>query len=208
MPARVFVAIELPPATRDLMYRAAEAMCAVDPSWLHEKLVRAELMHVTVAFIGAVPDPALPVLLERLRPAAGRTRPFGLRLAGARAVPSPARASMVWATCDGDPGVAAALSATIAEAAGLTGEGRHFAAHATLARARRPRRVEAAALQAASSVLSDAGKEADRAVSVLSVTVFSSTLSSGGPTYERLAILPLGTMDGGAAPVDIEQVFV
>ena len=199
MPARVFVAIELPPATRDLMSRATEAICAVEPSWCDEKLVRAELMHMTVAFVGAVPDPSLSFLLERLRSAAGHTPAFGLRLAGVRAVPSLARASMVWATFDGDTGAAAALSEIIATAAGLAAEGRRFVAHATLARARRSRRVDAAAVHAASSVLLDAGKEADRAVSVLSATVFSSTLGSAGPTYERLAILPLGTTDDGAA---------
>jgi 2'-5' RNA ligase len=36
------------------------------------------------------------------------------------------------------------------------------------------------------------GKETDRSVSVRCVSLFSSTLEPGGPTYERLGTAPLG----------------
>lgn len=199
MPARVFVAMGLPQPTRDLMTRATERLLDADPSWRGEKPVAASLMHVTLVFIGAVPDASLPRLLDRLRTAVARAEPFLVRVSGARAVPSLERASMVWATFDGDVEAATSLATGVARAGDLPAEPRPFRLHATLLRARRPRRVERNAIEAASAVLSDTGKEADRTVSVRSVTVFSSTLGSAGPTYEPLAHLTFGNRDDDAA---------
>lgn len=199
MPARVFVAIELPPATRLLMTEAMRSFLSIEPSWRTEKPVAHGLLHVTLAFLGAVPDPLLEPLLERLGVAVKDMEPFEVRVAGARAVPSMRHASMLWATLDDASGLAASLSAIIAREAGLPAEGRAFRAHVTLARSRRPRAVGPRAIEAASTLLSDSGRLADRTVSVRSATVFSSTLRSAGPAYEPLALLAFGAIGGNAA---------
>lgn len=198
MPGRVFVAIELPEPARDLLDDALAAFLRAAPSWRDEKPVAARLFHVTLAFVGAVPDPALPALLERLRCAVRAFEPFALDVDGVRAVPSLHRATMVWASLAGDVDEAAVLADAVARAADLPDTDRRFRPHVTLARARRPRRVERDAIAAAQAALSDPGKETDRVVSVRSVTVFSSTLGNGGPVYEPLAVLPLA--GAGAGP--------
>jgi 2'-5' RNA ligase len=198
VPERVFVAIELPAAARALLAAATECVLGADPAWRDEKPVPAALLHVTLAFVGRVPDPEADAMLERLRAVAARVDPFTLSLSGVRAVPSAGRASMVWATLDGDGEQAASLAAGLAQAAGLDGLERPFRAHVTLARARRPRRSRPHAIEAASALLSEASKDADRIVSVRSVTVFSSTLGGAGPTYRSLARLVLAQPDGAA----------
>jgi 2'-5' RNA ligase len=198
VPGRVFVALELPEPARDLLDHTLAAFLAAAPSWNNEKPVDAGLFHVTLAFIGAMPDPALPALIERLDDAARAVGPFMLELDSVRAVPSRRRATMVWASLAGEVEDASRLAGAIERAAGLPESGRPFRPHVTLARARRPRRVHDGAITAAEATLSAAGRETDRIVSVRSVTVFSSTLGKSGPAYEPLAVLALG--EGAEAP--------
>jgi 2'-5' RNA ligase len=191
VPDRVFVAIDLDERTRASLAAATASVLRADPSWAGEKPVAPPLLHVTLAFIGTVPDAALDTLIGRLRRAAGTVDPFELRVDGVRAMPSARRATMVWATLD-DPGTRAGrLAATIADASGLPGARRPFRPHVTLIRARRPRRIAPATVGAAEHALSETGKEADRIVSVRSATVYSSTFGASGPTYAALATVHL-----------------
>jgi len=193
VPARVFVAIELPRETRQVISGAVETFLTLEPSWRGEKAVAPDLLHVTLAFLGTVPEASLAPLLERLPGALGPIAPFDLTLSGARAVPSRGHASMLWATLSGAEDDAAMLASSIRREAGVPLDGRPFRAHVTLARSRRPRPIRAGAVEACSLILSAAGKAPDRTVSVHSATVFSSTLGAAGPTYDRLAVLMLGT---------------
>ena len=193
MPARVFVAIEVPSGTRDLLCSAVDALVHAEPAWVGEKMVARDLLHVTLAFFGAVPDPDLPDVLRATADACACAAPFALRLSALRAVPSPRRSAMVWATLDGDVAAAGDLADALMAAARLDTCPRPFRPHVTLARARRPRPLAPASLAAAEVILSDPGKASDRFVSVRSVTVFSSTLGPGGPVYENLAELSLGS---------------
>jgi RNA 2',3'-cyclic 3'-phosphodiesterase len=208
MPGRVFVAIELPGPTRDVLAHATEELVAAAPGWAGEKPVAACLLHITLAFIGPVPDAAVDGLVGRLRDTVAGLEPFSLCISGIRAVPSAGRASMVWADITGDVDRAAALAAAVAAQAAPAPERRPFRPHVTLIRARRPRRIDPAAMAAAGDAVSASGKDPDRAVSVRSATVFSSTLGTGGPTYERLAVLDFRTREDGTGPIDIEHVFV
>jgi 2'-5' RNA ligase len=191
MPDRVFVAIDLDERTRASLAAATAAVLRADPSWAGEKPVAPLLLHVTIAFVGPVPDAALDALIGRLRRATGTVDPFELTADGVRAMPSASRANMVWATF-ADPGARAGrLATTIADAAGLPDAPHPFRPHVTLIRARRPRGIAPAAIAAAEHALSETGKEADRIVSVRSATVYSSTLGASGPTYAALATVYL-----------------
>jgi 2'-5' RNA ligase len=195
MPDRVFVAIDLREGTRASLADATAVLLQADPSWAGEKPVAPPLLHVTLAFIGPVPDAALGEFVERLHRAAGAIESFDLRIAAVRAMPSARRATMAWAALDDPCSGAALLAARVADAAGLPEGSRPFRPHVTLVRARRPHALAPAAIAAAGAVLSAPGKEADRTVSVPSVTVYSSTLGASGPTYSSLAKVLL--TDGG-----------
>lgn len=191
MPGRCFVAIDLPEPVVTSLTRASTAFLESSPQWAGEKWVAPELLHVTVAFFGTVPDPALPALIDGLARSCARHEPFGLRLSGGRAVPSRHHATMVWALLDGDVEAAASLQADIVEAAGCDADSRPYRPHITLVRSRRPRRVHGVVIDDLSKRLEAAGKGTDGCVSVRSVTVLASTLGATGPTYRALATIPL-----------------
>jgi len=190
VPGRVFVAIDPPDRTRELLTSCLDAFMEAAPRWRVEKPVGHHLLHVTLAFLGDVPDPALPALLGDLAAALAGAGPVELTVSGVRAVPSAGRATMLWATMEGAG--AAGLERLVRAGAGLPEPQRPFAPHITLARSRRPLRAPAHALDAARGALSDPGKTADRMVSVRSATVYSSTLGSSGPVYRQLGLLTFG----------------
>lgn len=197
MPDRVFVAIDPAPGTRRLLADARAAFVRADLAWADEKPVAERLMHLTLAFVGPVPDQALAAFLERVAAVTADVGPFCLRVSQVRAVPSARTASMVWACFDGECEAAADLSAALRRAAALPPDGRPFTAHLTLLRSRKPRRARNEALEGADRILADTGKAPDRFVSVRSITVYASTLHVDGPIYERIAGFPL---DPGGPP--------
>ncbi|WP_137293101.1 RNA 2',3'-cyclic phosphodiesterase [Nocardioides dongxiaopingii] len=107
----------------------------------------SEQLHVTLAFLAAVPDRALDGLVEGLATAASRRTPFEARIAGGGAFPDAARARVLWAGLD--LGAAAreeldrlAVGArSAANHAGVAPDGQRFRPHVTLARLGRPQEV-------------------------------------------------------------------
>lgn len=191
MPGRCFLALDLPEPCVGVLRRAADRLREAEPAWRREKWVAADLFHVTLAFLGPVPDGGLAALLDRLGDAGERHEPFTLRLSGARAVPSAGRAAMVWALLDGDVASASALRDEIAAASRCESDPRPYRPHVTLVRSRRPRSVDHNAVAMISSILEDSGKTPDGLVSVPSFTLFASTLGAAGPTYRTLGVVPL-----------------
>lgn len=100
--------------------------------------------HVTLAFMGAVPDRTLDDLSERLARAGRRRRPMQLRVQGGGAFPHPDRARVLYAGLSGSDEDFVELSrlATGARAAagkaGATVDGQRFHPHLTIARLGRP----------------------------------------------------------------------
>ncbi len=163
-----------------------------DPSWACEKWVPRENLHITSAFFGEVPSALVGVVADALARVASGAEPLELIAAGVRAVPSPGRATMLWAAYD-DPG---GMSERIARELRSAHEGlceevdtRPFRPHATLVRTRGPRAVPAAALGEAGALVATALAEP---MSVLHATLFESVLLPTGPVYRELMAVPLG----------------
>lgn len=189
MPDRCFVAAELPESALESIRRATGILRELAPGWRGEKWVASGLHHVTLAFLGAVPDAALDETLDRLRAAAALHAQLHLRLSGARAVPGTRHANMVWAAVEDSAAGGGTMRDSLLSAGGAAPDLRAFTPHVTLVRARRPRRIAPEAIARASEVLSEAGKGPDGLMSVPTLTVFSSTLGSHGPEYLALAHL-------------------
>jgi RNA 2',3'-cyclic 3'-phosphodiesterase len=196
VPDRCFVAVELPKCVRSALLNASESFRDAAPAWRDEKWVVPDLLHVTLAFLGPVPDGDVPFLLEALRDVGTRHAAFDLHLSGARAVPSGHHALMVWALLEGDVEPASVLHDLVLEAAGREPDPRPFRPHVTLVRSRRPRRVHHEALADLACALAESGKTRDGVVSVPSLTVLSSTLGVGGPAYRSLGVIPLADAAG------------
>lgn len=107
----------------------------------------AEQLHVTLAFLGEVPDRCHDELVERLERAARRRTPVTTRVAGGGAFPDVGRARVLWSGLELDERGRTELSrmATGARAAaaksGIEVDGQRFRPHLTLARLGRPAEV-------------------------------------------------------------------
>jgi RNA 2',3'-cyclic 3'-phosphodiesterase len=195
MPSRAFLALTLPDPSRTLLADACTAIRGSAHGWIGEKWVAPELLHVTVKFVGPLPEAAVPRVLEALRAEGARHMPFSLEITDVHPVPSKRRAAMLWARLAGETEscemLAAGFEGVVEDLLGVDRDSRSFRPHVTLARARRPRGVPALALEAAGRVLADPSRASARAMSVASATLFASTLGPAGPTYDRLGEIPL-----------------
>lgn len=180
------MAVELPDAAVRTLDLVGRQLRELDAGWKSEKWAAPDVMHVTLRFLGEI-DVAQAARIETdFAQAASCVPAFELDLAGLRAVPSSKRASMIWTRIDDPTGQCAHLAQEaerIAIECGLDPEPRCFVPHVTLVRARRPHAVRAGVLEAAElkAGMCDVGS-----MSVLSASLFASTLTPRGPIHERL----------------------
>lgn len=177
---RSFVAVELPPSMREEIGRlnrsiATEGLRQVSP----------DLMHITMKFLGDVPQEKVVEVAEAL----GRVKatPFTVQVKGIGSFPGRS-VRVVWLGLVGDfrelyEGIERALSQL-----GFSPEERGFSPHVTLGRVGRPCAEMNQKLLARMAPLSD--------IDLGSFTVDrfylkKSTLTRGGPIYEDLAGFPL-----------------
>jgi RNA 2',3'-cyclic 3'-phosphodiesterase len=187
---RLFVALEPPePVRRRLAALAVELRRAAGRAAEEIRWVPAENVHLTLQFLGAVPEERLPAVEEAVRAAAAAARPLSLEVRGAGGFPNARRPRVVWTGIGGD---VAGLSALVADLGrrlaplGFPPEGRPFSAHLTLGRAREGRGAPgiAGALASASAAAGAPWRAAE-------VVLFESHLSPKGPRYDALLHAPL-----------------
>jgi RNA 2',3'-cyclic 3'-phosphodiesterase len=136
---RLFVAIVPPVEVVEHLAEFAEPRRSYpdeDLRWAAE-----ENWHITLAFLGDVPDYKTDDLAEGFERVAGRQKPIDLQLAGAGAFPSVADARVLWTGVRDEAGALPHLASTTrgaANKAGVQVDGRKFTPHVTLARLGRP----------------------------------------------------------------------
>ena len=187
---RLFVAVELGEAVREAAASAIDhlrqdrAVRRLGPRW-----VPADNLHITVRFIGHVPDETAPAVVEAV------TLPiemphFSLTVAGCGAFPPSGPVRVIWLGLpEGGEGLAAIYDEMNERLRpfGLEPEKRPFSAHLTLARVKdAPRGASADARAALARV-----EVRPISCPVREATLFRSHLSPKGPRYEALARIPL-----------------
>jgi len=178
---RAFAAIPLPePLREELAGYATAAIAGLDG-----RAMPAANLHVTVHFLGSVPDSDEEPLRAALAPACASVAPFSMRLAAAVLAP-PGRPRMVWAQLEAPSELADLAHAVAASAEPFAPRARPPRTgnpHVTLARLRRrpPRAAELPPLAAVGTEIAVAACELVR-----------SHLGPGGSNYTTLAALPLG----------------
>jgi len=182
---RLFLAIALPP---DLAARAFEILPTSLPAL---RRVKAENLHVTLAFLGQTPDERLDDVTAAAREAALPVSPFRLSFDRVGRFPERGRPRVVWLGIgDGEASVAklgAGVHAGL-RSRDLPFDDRPLAPHLTLARvAEDARAAEAKTVGAALETLPvpSLGFEAT------GIAVVQSVLSPKGPRYTALATVPL-----------------
>ncbi|BBL80660.1 RNA 2',3'-cyclic phosphodiesterase [Rubrobacter xylanophilus] len=138
---RAFVAILPPREVREALSRAARSLPVIGVRW-----VRPENIHLTLKFLGEVPEDLIPRMSAALSEVARLEHPFRIEPEGFGAFPSPERARVLWAGIGEGSERLEELAAAVEEALsplGFERERRPFRAHLTLGRARgRPTRLE------------------------------------------------------------------
>jgi 2'-5' RNA ligase len=191
VPRRLFVALEPPEPVRRRIAGAASALrraagaAASDVRWVSE-----ENLHLTLQFLGAVPEERVAAVEKAVSDAASAARPLSLEVKGAGGFPNARRPRVVWLGLSGDvPALSALVTALGARLTplGFAPEARPFSAHLTLGRARDPR--GAPGLGGALAAAAQDGGVAWRAAELV---LFESHLSPKGPRYEAVLRAPFG----------------
>jgi 2'-5' RNA ligase len=191
---RCFVAVDVPGEVRTrvaaLTDRLRRAAPRADMRWA------AENLHLTLKFLGEVPDPRVPDVARALEGVAARHAPLALEAGGAGGFPSVARPRVVYVGVLGQVAELSRLAAAVdgaLETMGFPGERRAFRAHLTVGRVRSPRGGEglAGALRAA------AGETAGTWTAD-EVLLYRSRLHPKGAVHEVIARFPLA----GCGPGD------
>jgi 2'-5' RNA ligase len=181
-PLRLFVAVEVPPATRGAIEEAIAPWRATFP---RVRWVPPENWHITLKFLGTT-SPRLRGWVEAAiaRAAAGQ-QPFEVHVRRLGSFPSPGRARVMWAGPAGESESLTTLVTAVEDelAREFPRERRAFHAHLTVARSDPPLRLPAAFAETPL----DAG-----AFMVDHLVLFRSHLRRPSPRYEPLASSPMG----------------
>ena len=150
---------------------------------------RTDDFHLTLKFLGDVPEGGLEGIAAALRRPCANHAPFDAVLSSFGAFPSPRRAKVLWAGVGAGSETVRALAADVdaaIEPLGFGREERSYVPHATLGRVRgRPVSLELPADDA----------PGDFGFRVAHVELVKSTLTPGGSVYETLEVFVLGRED-------------
>jgi RNA 2',3'-cyclic 3'-phosphodiesterase len=175
---RVFVAVPLPEAVK-LAIRSYQQVYR--HKWV--RFVPEENLHLTLHFIGEVPDETLPLLQDQLRQAVAGHAPFTLTFLETAPGPKARSPRLIWTRFEEHPAFAA-LSTAICQALEATpGSYGKFIPHITIARLRKDR-----------GPVPDLAVLRDPIIPNLEVKNFAlwlSKLQSPHPVYSILASFPL-----------------
>jgi 2'-5' RNA ligase len=184
---RLFFAANVTPEIRERLALVQRPLVATgaDVKW-----VEIENLHVTMKFLGEVPEDKVPAIVAQADQAAKEAKAFVMSLGGLGAFPTQRAPRVVWVGLthglDELRVLARGLEAGL-EKLGFKPEGRPFSAHVTLGRVRSPRGRDALA-QAL-----QAGRECE--IGTLNVEKFAlmqSVLGRGGPQYSVVQEFRLG----------------
>jgi 2'-5' RNA ligase len=175
---RLFVALNVPSEVRQAVW---EAVAPLRDAAFPVKWVRTDGIHVTLKFLGDVPDGQEAELKLALGRAAAGARPLTLALGGFGVFPDFKRPRVVWVGISPEPALEILQDRVEREIAplGFPTEARPFRPHVTLGRATRDARPrDFAGLEAALGRL-----QFERSALVEAVDLMQSMLQSGGAVY-------------------------
>lgn len=184
MTVRLFVAFD-PGA--EILGRIEEARARVRGKAARAKWVRAEGMHVTLVFLGEVPD--ADEVVERARAVALRHAPMALRFEGVGCFGG-RKPRVLWVGVEGEVAALCAAQKELATALADLGQGpedRAYSPHLTLARAGESRGEPGFV-----EIAKELGGESFGEIVLREIVVYRSELSPAGAKYTAVARLPFG----------------
>jgi 2'-5' RNA ligase len=184
----MFVAVNLSPEAREqvakLQARLQTGCRFVDA---HPKWVPAENFHLTLVFLGSLPDEAIPYITDVTDAIAERTSPFELGISRVELFPPDTKqAKVISANIKGDRRALISLHGFMAEAldsAGFEIERRVYQPHLTLARLTSAKTADRVA-----KLVTSHTSALQVAFAVNEVVLYESVTKSSGPVYEPLHV--------------------
>lgn len=187
---RTFIAISIPSPLEDKLKRLQNLLAPQVPT---ARWISTLPFHMTLAFLGDVPDTDLNAVCKAVAQACGPVPPFELRLEGVGAFPSPAKPRVLWAGLQSsEPLVLAGLQRGVVQAVAKVGyrpDDQRFTPHVTLGRIRPDRRDPLPSDLTA--ILVPHQNWSGGSFPISEVITYASTLSPDGPVYAPLARAPL-----------------
>ncbi len=185
---RLFIALELSPTVRENLAALIESLRAISPQ---PRWVRAENLHVTLKFLGEVPEGKL----EAIRNALGEIRseqPVTMEFRGLGFFPDDKYPRVLWVNIEASANLKklAADIENAVEKVGIPREQRAFSAHLTLARFNSPGLPE----KLRSAIAENAQREFG-AVRTNEFHLIQSELKSSGAQYTTLARFPFAAAE-------------
>jgi 2'-5' RNA ligase len=155
---------------------------------------RAEMMHLTLRFLGDTPEDKIEEITECMTDAAKRSGKFMLRLDDTGAFPSLREPKVLWVGIKGEIDRLQMLHARLEGSLtriGVKSEDRHYNPHLTVGRMQREIAAYAAG-QVGQAFAHIRLAEPRPEIVVDSLVLYRSRLMIDGPSYEELARAPLG----------------
>jgi len=151
------------------------------------KVVGPQNLHLTLRFLGDVPESSIDAIEGAMRECVSGIEPFTAVLSGAGAFPNANRPRVVWIGMEGEPlkQMASQLNGALAQL-GFPPDRHGFSPHVTVARVKGPQQREA--LQRL--LARERGKEFG-VLDVPEIRLKRSTLTPTGPIYETLRTVGL-----------------
>ena len=184
---RVFCAIEIPEQVRARVLQHIDRLRACVPdakaSWSREANI-----HLTLKFLGEIPDSAVIKLSNSASRAVSGLTPFALQLKQTGVFPNQRQPRVMWLGISDPSGKLHELNRRLEDEAakeGFARDGRPFHPHLTVARLRQPQ--DARTLATAHQQLDFEPVE----IPVSELLVIRSELSSAGSKYTTISIHPL-----------------
>lgn len=185
---RLFVALEIPFAVRENLAALLKALHAVSPQ---TRWVRPENLHVTLKFVGEVPETKLAAIRGALA-GARSDQPVTLDFRGLGFFPNEKHPRVFWASIAGSPNLKT-LAADVdmaTEKVGIPLEKRPFSPHLTLARFAPPRLPE----QLRAAIQENAARDFG-SLRTGQFHLMESKLRPSGAEYTRLESFPFAAAE-------------
>jgi 2'-5' RNA ligase len=178
---RTFIAVELPAPMKDSIVSIEQEM-----NIKGLKLVKRELVHLTLKFLGDIPESQVEPITTALSEM--HCKPFNARVAGVGVFPNPNYIKVVWLGAHGDFDLLHSEVERVLKEFRFKMDKGKFTAHATLARVRY---LDESSKSHMARVLADLQDVYLGEFPINAITFKKSTLTPEGPIYETLKEIPL-----------------
>lgn len=179
---RTFIAVEV---GNDVKARAADLIKRLKKAEADVRWVAPQNMHITLKFLGDVPNVEVPDVCRHVAEAVAQFEPFEIEFQAAGAFPDNARPKTLWIGVAPGEGfdrlqaMSDAIESRLHDEMGFARERRRFQPHLTIGRVN-----SAGAAQAALAEIVEQNTSFDASIAEIDeVLIFASYLEKSGPTY-------------------------